>query len=139
MEADNQTIVSELTDTNDSDIIMSNELEQKLQEIRLTIENKLNELNIDGLKDKCKELGIGGVSKYKKPELVATLSAEFSKFWGSLKEKKANELKSNCKMCNIKGLAGLKKDVIIVSILQYYSNFTINWMCWFNGAAYGNC
>jgi uncharacterized CHY-type Zn-finger protein len=53
---------------------------------------------------------------------VATLSAEFSKLWGSLKEKKANELKSICKTCNIKGLAGLKKDVIIVSILQYYSN-----------------
>jgi 5-methylcytosine-specific restriction endonuclease McrA len=122
MEIDNQTIVSDLTDSNDIDINMSTELEQKLVDIRIILENKLNELNTDGLKDKCKELLIVGISKLKKNDLVSVLVGEFNKLCILLRDKKANELKSICKLYNIKLQNGSKKDAIILNILQYQCN-----------------
>ena len=47
-------------------------------------------------KDKCKELGIGGVSKYKKPEFVSILLGEFVKLGHLLKDKKKISLFSLC-------------------------------------------
>ena len=45
-------------------------------------------------KDKCKELGISGFSKLKKPELIPVLESEFLKLIPILREKKVNELKN---------------------------------------------
>jgi predicted DNA-binding ArsR family transcriptional regulator len=73
IDMDNQSLISDITDINDNLTLSSDEINQKLDEIRALVENKLSELTMDGLKDKCKELGIGGISKYKKPEFISTL------------------------------------------------------------------
>jgi 5-methylcytosine-specific restriction endonuclease McrA len=119
IDMDNQSVISDITDINETVVLSPDEIQQKLDEIRVLVETKLGELTIDGLKDKCKELEIGGVSKYKKPELVSTLLSEFIKLWPLLKDKKANDLKSICKQFNIKGFAGCKKDEIAWNILQH--------------------
>lgn len=119
---DNQTVISAITDISDSITLSSDEIQQKLDEVRILVETKLSELTIDNLKDKCKELGLGGISKLKKPELVSTLLAEFIKLWPVLKDKKANDLKNICKQFNIKGTTGCKKDEIIWNILQHCSS-----------------
>lgn len=119
---DNQTVISAITDISDSITLSSDEIQQKLDEMRILVETKLSELTIDNLKDKCKELGLGGISKLKKPELVSTLLDEFIKLWPVLKDKKANDLKNICKQFNIKGTTGCKKDEIIWSILQHCSS-----------------
>jgi len=118
---DNQSLISDITDINDNLTLSSDEINQKLDEIRALVENKLSELTMDGLKDKCKELGIGGISKYKKPEFISTLLSEFLKLWPLLKDKKSNELKNICKQFNIKGTTGFKKDEFAWSILQHCS------------------
>ena len=115
---DNQTVISDLTDTNDN-TTLSIDLEDKINEIKITLNAELNKLNADNLKDKCKELGISGISKNKKPELVQLLETEFFKLVPQLKEKKANDLKSICKQLGVKGLTGVKKDNIIYHILLF--------------------
>mgnify|MGYP003345613941 CR=1 FL=1 len=94
VELDNQSIVSDITDNN---TILSIDIECKLDEINAKTIVELNKMNTDGLKEKCKELGITGFSKMKKPELVSLLSNEFMKLFPLLKEKKSNELKMICK------------------------------------------
>lgn len=122
IDMDNQTVISAITDISDTITLSSDEIQQKLDEVRILVETKLGELTIDTLKDKCKELGLGGISKLKKPELVSTLLAEFIKLWPLLKDKKANDLKNICKQFNIKGTTGCKKDEIIWNILQHCSS-----------------
>jgi len=90
--SDNQTVISDITD---NDITLTNEnFEDKLNEIKINFNTDLNKLTMDNLKDKCKELGVIGISKFKKPELIQTLETEFFKMLPILKEKKVNELKN---------------------------------------------
>ena len=119
---ENYSIISDITELSDIITLSSDDIKQNLDKLRSSVENKLNELTIDNLKDKCKELGIGGVSKYKKPEFVSILLGEFVKLGHLLKDKKTNELKNICKQYNIKGTTGLKKDEIALHILQYCSS-----------------
>jgi len=74
-ELDNQTIVSNITENN---TILSSDLIQKQDELNIKTELELNKLTMDGLKEKCKENGIVGVSKFKKPELVKILLGDKS-------------------------------------------------------------
>ena len=125
-ELDNQTIVSNITENN---TISSSDLIQKQDEFNIKTELELNKLTIDGLKEKCKENGIVGVSKFKKPELVKILLDEFIKLFSFIKDKKAADLKTICKNINVKGFTGIKKEEIILLILTYCSsnlNFKIN-------------
>ncbi len=117
VEFDNQTIISDITDSN---TVLSVDIESKLDEINAKAVAELNKMNIDGLKEKCKELGISGFSKMKKPELVSLLSNEFMKLFPLLKEKKSNELKTICKQLGIKGIASAKKESLIYQILLQY-------------------
>jgi hypothetical protein len=117
VEFDNQTIISDITDSN---TVLSVDIESKLDEINAKAVAELNKMNIDGLKEKCKELGISGFSKMKKPELVSLLSNEFMKLFPLLKEKKLNELKTICKQFGIKGIASAKKESLIYQILLQY-------------------
>lgn len=88
---DCQTVISGITE---NDITVSSEnFEDKLNEITCKLNTDLNKLNLDNLKDKCKELGISGTSKFKKPEFIQTLETEFLKMIPILKEKKVNDLK----------------------------------------------
>jgi len=115
--SDNQSVMSDITENT----ISSSELLQKEDELRSKTEIELNKLTIDGLKEKCKEYNISGISKLKKPELVQLLISEFLKLWPILKDKKANDLKNICKQYNLKCLTGLKKDELIWQILNYCS------------------
>jgi hypothetical protein len=117
--SDNQTVLSDITDNNETNTILSFVIEDKMDEIVQLFNTEVNKLNIDGVKEKAKELGISGLSKLKKPEIVQLLEAEFLKLLPALKEKKGNELKNICKCYGIKGMTGLKKDVVIYNILLY--------------------
>ena len=119
---DNVSVVSDITDFNSSNTISSLDIEDKINEIKIKLSSDLNKLNTDLLKDKCKELGISGVSKLKKPELLPILETEFLKLIHILREKKVNELKNIRKQCGIKKVSDSKKDEIIYQILLHYSS-----------------
>jgi 5-methylcytosine-specific restriction endonuclease McrA len=119
---DNVSVVSDITDFNSSNTISSLDIEDKINEIKIKLSSDLNKLNTDLLKDKCKELGISGVSKLKKPELIPILETEFLKLIPILREKKVNELKNIRKQCGIKRVSDSKKDEIIYQILLHYSS-----------------
>jgi len=118
---DNQTIISELSDEIDMGTTTSSFIfDDKLCEVKTNVNIELNKLNLDNLKDKCKELGITGISKMKKPELVQLLENEIIKCIDVLKEKKIADLKNMCKACSIKKI-GSKKEVLIYQILAWNS------------------
>jgi 5-methylcytosine-specific restriction endonuclease McrA len=119
---DNLSVVSDITDFNSSNTISSLDIEDKINEIKIKLNADLNKFNTDLLKDKCKELGISGVSKLKKPELIPILETEFLKLIPILREKKVNELKNIRKQCGIKKVSDSKKDEIIYQILLHYSS-----------------
>jgi 5-methylcytosine-specific restriction endonuclease McrA len=121
-EIENQSVISDITELNESVSLSSDEIQQKQEQIRTITETKLAELTIDALKDKCKELGIVGISKFKKPELITALLTKYLKLCALLKDKKANELKNLSKQLNIKGITGLKKDELVWNIIQHCSN-----------------
>ena len=98
-----------------------NIFEDKLIEIKTNLNTELNKLNTDNLKDKCKELGILGISKLKKPELIQALENEFLKMLPVLKEKKMNDLKNIYKLTGVKRGSQSKKESLVYQILLYYS------------------
>jgi 5-methylcytosine-specific restriction endonuclease McrA len=120
---DNQSVVSDITD------MFSENFDSKIEEIKIKLNNDLNKFNIDLLKDKCKELGINGLSKLKKPELIQLLESEFFKMQTYLNSKSKNDLKNLCKMCDVKKVSTSKKDELVYQILLYNSSnmiFRIN-------------
>lgn len=127
--SDNQTVLSDITDNNETNTILSFVIEDKLHEILQLFNAEVNKLNNDAVKEKAKEIGISGLSKLKKPEIIQLLEAEFLKLLPALKEKKATDLKNICKCYGIKGVTGVKKDVIIYNMLLYCCatlTFTLN-------------
>jgi len=118
---DNQTIISELSDDIDTATTTTSFVfDEKICEIKTNVNTELNKLNLDNLKDKCKELGITGISKMKKPELIQLLENEFMKCIDILKDKKIADLKNMCKACSIKKI-GSKKEILIYQILSWNS------------------
>jgi 5-methylcytosine-specific restriction endonuclease McrA len=127
--SDNQTVLSDITDNNETNTILSFVIEDKLHEILQLFNAEVNKLNNDAVKEMAKSLGISGLSKLKKPEIIQLLEAEFLKLLPALKEKKATDLKNICKCYGIKGVTGVKKDVIIYNMLLYCCStltFTLN-------------
>jgi len=120
--SDAQSVISDITDINDTTTVLSFVIEDKIDELRGKVTSELNKLNADVLKEKAKERNISGLSKLKKPELVLLLETEFLKLLPILKEKKVNDLKNICKCYGIKGITGSKKDLIIYQILLYSSS-----------------
>jgi 5-methylcytosine-specific restriction endonuclease McrA len=114
----NQSIVSELTENSD---IVEN-FDFKIEEIKSKLTIDLNKLNIDLIKEKCKELGITGLSKLKKPELIQLLETEFFKMQTYLNSKSKNDLKLLCKNCDVKRVSATKKDYLVYQILLYNAN-----------------
>jgi 5-methylcytosine-specific restriction endonuclease McrA len=119
---DSQSIISDITENTDNNTTISFEIEIKVNEITSKLNSELNKLNLDSLKDKAKDLGVSGISKIKKPDLIQILENEFIKLLPILKEKKSNDLKNICKQCGIKGVAGCKKDYLVCQILEYHSS-----------------
>ena len=127
--SDNQTVLSDITDNNETNTILSFVIEDKLHEILQLFNAEVNKLNNDAVKEKAKELGISGLSKLKRPDIIQLLEAEFLKLLPALKEKRATDLKNICKCYGIKGVTGVKKDVIIYNMLLYCCatlTFTLN-------------
>ena len=120
--SDAQSVISDITDINDTTTVLSFVIEDKIDELRGKVTAELNKLNADVLKEKAKERNISGLSKLKKPELVLLLETEFLKLLPILKEKKVNDLKNICKCYGIKGITGSKKDLVIYQILLYSSS-----------------
>jgi len=121
-QSDVQSVISDITDINDTNTVLSFVIEDKIDELRGKVTLELNKLNADVLKEKAKERNISGISKLKKPELVVLLETEFLKLLPILKEKKVNDLKNICKCYGIKGVTGSKKDLVIYQILLYCSS-----------------
>jgi len=118
---DNQTVISDITDNNEINTINSFVIEEKMDEILQAFNNEVNKLNIDSVKEKAKELGLSGLSKMKKPEIIKLLEVEFVKLLPLLKDKKMHEVKNICKYYGLKGITGVKKDVMIYKILMHCS------------------
>ena len=121
-QSDVQSVISDITDINDTTTVLSFVIEDKIDELRGKVTSELNKLNADVLKEKAKERNISGLSKLKKPDLVLLLETEFLKLLPILKEKKVNDLKNICKCYGIKGVNGSKKDLVIYQILLYSSS-----------------
>lgn len=127
--SDNQTVLSDITDNNETNTILSFVIEDKMDEIVQLFNAEVNKLNNDAVKEKAKSLGISGLSKLKRPDIIQLLEAEFLKLLPALKEKRATDLKNICKCYGIKGVTGVKKDVIIYNMLLYCCatlTFTLN-------------
>ena len=119
MDSDNQTIVSDITDISSA---ISFNMDEKMVETKQKVEDELNKLTMDTLKEKSKDVGINGSYRMKKPELVDSLTTEFMKMVPILKEKKNNELKTICKYHNIKITGTVtKKESLIYQILTFYA------------------
>lgn len=118
---DNQTVISDITDNNETNTINTFVIEDKMDEILHAFNNEAIKLNIDSVKEKAKELGLSGLSKLKKPEIIQLLETEFVKLFPALKEKKINELKNICKCYGLKCTTGAKKDMMIYKILMHCS------------------
>ena len=115
---DNLSSISDITEqTISSD--SSEECIQKKIEISKIFDTELNKLNVDSLKDKCKEFNIPILSKMKKLDLFNILNVEFEKFWSIIYNKKIFDLKNICKTLDIKSINGLKKDALCVQILTH--------------------
>ena len=82
---DNQSVISDITETIDNNTVTSFDIEKKMSEITVNMNNELNKLNLDILKEKAKELGITGISKLKKPEIIQNLETEFVKLFSICK------------------------------------------------------
>lgn len=127
--SDNQTVLSDITDNNETNTILSFVIEDKLHEILQLFNAEVNKLNNDAVKEKAKFLCLSGLSKLKRPDIIQLLEAEFLKLLPALKEKRATDLKNICKCYGIKGVTGVKKDVIIYNMLLYCCatlTFTLN-------------
>ena len=117
---DNQTNISDITEKSSS-TENSEDFLQKQQEINKILDNELNKLSTDALKDKAKEYNINVPSKIKKQEIINILSAEFDKQWTLITSKKIADLKNICKINKLSGVTGLKKDGLCLLIMSYYA------------------
>jgi len=117
---DNQTIISDISE-NSIENTQNIGFEDKINTLKLNLNKELNKLNVDNLREKAKELGIIGLSKSKKPDLISILEKEFMKLIDLLKEKKADDLKNIRKNYGIKRIASAKKEILLLQILDYCS------------------
>lgn len=118
-ENDTQTIISDITETPENNTVNSLNHNQKLQEMREQCEIILNNLTIDILKDKCKELKINGISKLKKPELVKLINDKYVILEIVIQSKKINELRVLLKHYTIKYTTSIKKNDLCIMLLNH--------------------
>jgi hypothetical protein len=121
---DNITIMSDITEhsVNDTNNILELLPTHLIESLTSQTKENLSQLNIDGLKEKCKEHSITSVSKLKKPELIQLLLDEFVKLINILKDKKVTVLRSICKYYKLKCNASSRKDRLIITILTQCSS-----------------
>lgn len=123
---DTMTIMSDITEqSNDTNINSEILADNIIDSLTTKTRENLTQLNIEALKEKCKEHSITSISKLKKPELINLLLDEFIKIFNILKEKKVNDLRSICKYNKLKCSTNTRKDKIIVTILTNYSSTLI--------------
>jgi 5-methylcytosine-specific restriction endonuclease McrA len=121
---DTSSVISDITDMCD----MRKNTEYSIEDIKCNLLVYLNSLNMEMLRNKCKDIGIPGAYKLKKTELVTALYTKFNASNTYLNSKSMNELKLIGKSRNIKRISALKKSALIYHILAYNANnliFTI--------------
>jgi uncharacterized CHY-type Zn-finger protein len=116
---DNMSIISDISDPSVNDTNSTSDIlpVHLLDSLTYQTKENLNQLNLEGLKEKCKEHSITSVSKLKKNELIQLLLDEFVKLINMLKDKKATELRSICKYYKLKCNVSSRKDRLIITIL----------------------
>jgi hypothetical protein len=107
---------------NNTDIEVAN-LDVSEIDINSVFENKIKQMNVDQLKDKCKENFIIGLSKLKKTELIQLLMNTFTKIWALLKKTKLQDLRDIYKTHKMKDKysTGTSKKDVIYNIMNYNS------------------
>lgn len=118
---DTQSVVSDLSDLF-GDTLNTPIYDTKVDDIKIKLSADLNKLNAEALKEKCKDLGVNGLYKLKKPELVQLLETEFGKIHATLSGKSRNDLKLLCKYCDGKKVSTSKKEELVYQILAYNAN-----------------
>jgi hypothetical protein len=115
--SDNISILSDITDT------VTQNVDETELDINAMFENKLQKMNVEELKEKCKENFIIGVSKSKKSELIQLLLNTFTNIWIFLKQTKLQQLRDIYKTNKIKDKYsnGSSKKHIIYNIMNYNS------------------
>ncbi len=112
---DNETVISELTN---SDLKTTESYESKINFVNLQFQEKLNNLNFDELKEKCKENNITNYKKNSKNEVKSALITEFEKGWEILKNYSKDELKNICRDNKLSGISGVRKEELIYLIMN---------------------
>jgi len=100
---DNNSCVSDLTENSETSGCGS------VEDIISNLRKDLAKLTMDTLKDKCKELGLSGIYKLNKSDLIQMLETEFLKISKYLHTKTKDELIIIGKSCNVKKLSTIKK------------------------------
>jgi hypothetical protein len=108
----------------DNNSINSIDLDDKINDIQRNIIIEINKLNVDNLKELCKEFDISGYSKLKKNELINIITDEYIKITVFLKNTKRDILKNICKYYKIVSNFTVK-NIIIVNILNSYFNYLL--------------
>lgn len=120
---ENASVISDLTDIieNNNTVSSDTNLTQNIDKLLSKTKENLNKLNVDALKDKCKEHLINGIYKLKKTDLIQLLINEYNKLASLLNVKKNNELRNICKQYKLKFNMSSKKESLIFIILDYCS------------------
>lgn len=113
--SDNETVISELTN---SDFKTTESYESKINFVNLQFQEKLNNLNFDELKEKCKENNITNYKKNSKNDVKSALITEFEKGWEILKNFSKDELKNICRDNKLSGISGVRKEELIYLIMN---------------------
>ena len=114
---DLNSVVSDLTDTDFSSVI-----EIKLNALMTTMENKMNAVTKDELKEVCINKNLPVKSKSTKQELKLLLSENYNEYYLGIKSLSIPKLKEICRDEKIIGFSSLKKDELIILILNQYVN-----------------
>lgn len=122
MFSDSKTVVSDLTDMDISDsgsTCPGGGASFSCETIQKVLLEELNKLAVNDLKERCKECGIAGLSKLKKPELIQLLEVQFNKVAAALDGLSKNDLKQLAKVCNVKRVTGVAKPYLLHHILLF--------------------
>lgn len=109
---DDVSTISDITDIGSSTVTRS-ELSDKDKVFKL-FETECEKTTIDALKEKAKDLGVTGLSKLKKPELISVI---FAPIWQTFQGYKANVLRNMCKTLSLKPTNFVAKQELIRCLL----------------------
>ena len=93
----------------------------EIEDLCESFRNKMEDLNMENLKERCKVNNITKYAKLNKKDIIQLLVDEYNCIYDKIKDQKIDELKNICKTNNIKGYTGLNKKNIIKIIMDHLS------------------